>query len=157
MVKHNNPSIAQDASRILNSTGEFLSDEVEGPVAVISIQRCANIVRSQSSVATGAVTVFTCPSDKDFYLLACTLAINEDATSDNTNTTLRVVIDGVNQNVINLRKLTTTAINQNISVSIPYPGIKIDRGSVIAMTNTFTVGNAAKSASIIGYTVETTR
>lgn len=157
MVKHYNTSIAEDAARILNSKqGQFLGDDVTGPVAVIPIQRFCNIVRAGSSAATGAVTVYTTPSDKDFYLVGATLQIQENATSDNTSTSLRCFIDGVLQNLINIRKLTTTATTDSEVLMLPIP-IKVDRNTVISISNSFTVGSATKAASIIGYTVETTK
>lgn len=155
MVKHNNASIAIDAARILATKGDFLSDEVDGPVAVIPIERFCNIQRELQRSVTGNNNVYTTPTDKDFYLTGFVFSYMCDATADNTNITAFITTDGVTKNIARAAKITTTATSGIVAVEFNKP-IKIDRGTIIGSSSTFTVGNCTHSLAIRGYTVETT-
>lgn len=159
MTRHYNPTIAQNASRILNSkTSDFISDEVSNLVAVLPIDSVCNIVRSNVRATSGSSTVFATPTDKDFYLVAANLSLSADAACDNTNCVMNVTIDGVlsNRDIIRIQKLSLTAINDTVSLHLTKP-LKIDRGTNITINSTFTVGNAIFGGCIIGYTEEVTK
>lgn len=155
-MKHFNPSIAQDAARIFNTKGDPLTDEVEALVAVVPVTPVCNIIGVTTGAATGASTVYTTPPDKDFYLVAATLMMNDNATSDNTETYMNVVINGATKQILDFRKLSLTAYagEQSVSLSVP---MKLDRNSTITINNSFTVGASTKAGTIIGYTVECTK
>lgn len=161
MTKHYNPSIVERANRILASkSGDFLSDEVQGPVAVIPINPIINIVRAASATTTSSGTIFTTPTDKDFYLTGVQFGFVKDAACDAANTTtpaVLITIDGVSVTVVRLPTITLTAQNQSVFVSLPTP-IKIDRGTTISIQSTsYTVGVFNRNAVIYGYTEEVTR
>jgi len=159
VVKHYNPSISEDAARILNSKqGQFLGDDVQGPVAVIPIRRYANIVRRVGSTTTGSATVYTTPADKDFYLTGIQVSFIKNATCDVASGPLRytATVEGVSQGIISLALLTLTAQDQNAFVSFETP-IKVDRNTAITTSNTFTAGAFVRECCITGYTVETTK
>lgn len=159
MTKHYNVSIAEDALRILNSKqGDFLGDEVIGPVAVLPIERYANITKS--ATGTGAsVSIFTTPSDKDFYLCSAELTMAKDATQDTASgsISLGVIVDGVAVSVLRINIITLQAHQDSVVVAFPKP-IKLDRNSSIAASRgASTAGTCSIGACITGYTVETTR
>lgn len=161
MTKHYNTSIAEDALRILNSKqGDFMSDEVAGPVATIPILRCANTVKATTSTGTSG-TLWTTPSDKDFYLLYAEFSIVKDAACDIPTAggpLLQAFVDGVALPLHRIPVITLTAQNQTATFSLPYPGLKIDRNTAISHSRSATTaGNIVMSSVIIGYTVETTR
>lgn len=116
-------------------------------------KRIANIVRSNSRATTGSSTVYTTPTDKDFYLTSAQFNYNCDAVCDGTTYILTVNIDGAGQNILILRKIATTAGSGGITCNFNTP-IKIDRNSSISITQTFAAGNSAMAASITGYTEE---
>ena len=160
MVKHYNPSIAEDANRLLNSkAGDQLGAEVAPIIQpTIELRRYSNIVRSGSSTASSSTaSIFTTPSDKDFYLTGATFSLQKDATSDNTSAFLRVTIDGsTTRNIIQMDTLTTTAVSKDMAVSFPFP-IKLDRSTNVIIGATYTVGSLVRNATIFGYTVEVTK
>lgn len=159
MVKHYNPSIVQNAQRILNTKADNLSDEVSGPVAVIPIKPICRIVRFAVRSTSGSGTVYATPTDKDFYLIGCSLSVQRDAACDapsSDGARVGIVIDSVTQGLIPISCATLTAFSAEQNITFPFP-IKIDRGTNITITGmTFTVGTCVRSVSIIGYTEETT-
>lgn len=157
MVKHYNTSISEDAARILNSKqGQFLGDDVTGPVAVIDISPYANVVRNILGTSTGTGTLYTTPTDKDFYLTSVQISVQANAACDSTFAVIRCTIEGIIRNVIGIAKLTLTATSEAVSITFTTP-VKIDRGTAIQTNNTFTAGSQTISAQITGYTVETTK
>jgi len=156
MVKHYNTSISEDAARILNSKqGQFLGDDVTGPVAVVPISRYCNIVRR--GIATGtSTTIYSTPSDKDFYIVAAELAVIKDSSSTSTVSTITVVIDGVSQPLLSIPSITLTAQNAQVTQSFRNP-VKVDRGTNITVTNGTNVAVINAHGCIAGYTVETTK
>lgn len=159
MVKHYNPSISEDAARILNTKGEYLSSDVLPNIQpTIDIKRICNIVRQADQSTTGAFTIFTTPTDKDFYLVGWSMSFSKGSATDATNSLdLTVVIDGVTQAVETLGIFTLNTHAEALSGNCAGFPIKLDRGTNIQMTGTFTAGTLARSARIIGFTVETTK
>jgi len=157
MTRHYNPSIVERASRILASkAGDYLSDEVSGPVAVIPISPVTKTLARATSTATAASTVYTTPVDKDFYLTGITLGMTKDATCDNTIVQVAVTVDGTQTIIIDVPSQSVTAYSTQVPVQF-IPPLKLDRGQPIQVFGTFTVGTMRKNTCIYGYTEEVTR
>lgn len=158
MVKHYNPSLVERFQRIFNfkSTDRF-KDDISGPVAVIPVEPVSKIVRSGNTSSSGALTIFTTPSDKDFYLVGGNISLVKDVTCDAATGTFQITctIDGVAQAIMVIGILTLTAQSEIVNLSLPYP-IKVDRGTAITGSITFTAGACRRTGCIIGYTEETT-
>jgi hypothetical protein len=113
-----------------------------------------NIARSSGNVTTtGTITgVYTTPTDKDFYLCSLDCIAVEGVTCDVATGSLsvQVIVGGKSINLITLPVLTLTSslLTKTISYAIP---IKIDRGTAIVMTGTFTAGALSRSFSLTGY------
>lgn len=156
-MKHYNPSITERANRIFNlKNGDGMSEEIEGPVAVIPIHPSAKIVRQNSGANNASLTIYTTPADKDFYLTAATLSYIKDATSTAASVALQVTIDGVALNVLFLPGITLTASYDNMALSFDVP-IKLDRNTSIVCTASSAVANIRTAATIVGYLEEVTR
>ena len=111
-----------------------------------------NIINRTTTAS--AATVFTTPSDRDFFLTGVTLANVSDATADNTTIALNITLEsGVVVSIILLRKLTTTAFDKVVTNDFTIP-IKLLRGSPITFINAFTVGASVSSVITIGYTTD---
>lgn len=157
MTTHYNTTIAEDAARILNTkSSDTLPSTMNILTPVIPITRYCNIVRRQEAINVLTATIYTTPTDKDFYLTAATLSFIKDATSTSLSSTIRVVIEGITWQILSLAQLTLTAQSGNQSISFPFP-IKIDRGTNITVQNNTNVANVATYGTIMGYTVETTK
>jgi hypothetical protein len=156
-MKHYNPSITERANRILNlKNGDGMSEEIDGPVAVIPIEPACRIVRRQIRTTSGTSTIYTTPADKDFYLVSAQLDYMQDAASDGLFIELLARIDGIDQPLIAFRKLTLTASAKS-AVYSPCLPVKIDRNTSIYVNHSYTVGNGTVVGCITGYTEEVTR
>lgn len=157
MVRHYNPSIVERAQRILNTKMDNLSDEVNGPLAVIPIEPICRISRSQQAIVTGSSTIYTTPTDKDFYLCNVQFSFSKDAACDVATGSIGIqtTIDGAAQIIIRLPVITLTAQNNTLSFNFVKP-LKIDRGVTLILTGTYTAGVMSRTGNIVGYTEETT-
>lgn len=109
-----------------------------------------DIVKSNFSGASGAFTVYTTPTKQDFYLTDLHLGFTKDATSDNTVTTITGVIGGETVTLARVHVTTTTAGNEKIIHNYSKP-IKLDRGTNISVSGTFTAGTYTKFSTIYGF------
>jgi hypothetical protein len=157
MAQHNNPSIANDAVRILNSKGgESVSNELAPLTPVIPILRYANIARSAVNLNSASATIYTTPSDKDFYLTAAAIARTSSNAATGVQSTITATIEGVSRVLLDLPRLTSQQEQpaSSLSQTWAYCPIKIDRNTIIAVTNNDGTGTIRTHATIQGYTVE---
>lgn len=119
-------------------------------------RKFCNIARSLGSSTTGNKTIFTTPSDKDFYLTSAQFAYVKDVTCDVATgaISLSATIEGTAQPVISLVLTTLTAERDNQIISFPVP-LKIDRNTTIIYGGSFTAGAMSRIGLITGYTQET--
>lgn len=108
------------------------------------------IVKNASASPTGVTTIYTTESTKDFYLTGFTMAITSDGTCDNTFCILRGYVNGVQTILGDLRKQTTTAGSQSLSLNLSYP-LRIDRNTAITIETSFTAGASTRSGTIYGF------
>ena len=141
----------------LQSSVEKLPTEVIPtiqPVLIANPERIVDINKSSFRTATSIETLYTTPTDRDFYLTTAYLSNQSDATADNVTVVLNITLDdGSTDEIILLGKLTTTAFNKAISRSFDVP-IKIKRGTTITFGTGFTAGTSITTAGITGYTVD---
>lgn len=156
-MKHNNPSIGEDSLRLFNlKTGDALSEISPIIQPSIEILPRINIARQVTATNATSATVYTTPTDKDFYLCTVQLAFIKDVTSTSTQLAMTTTIDGVACTLIRVPHITLTVGQGSTSISYPIP-VKIDRGVTIAVTSSTNVANVAVSGVITGYTVETVK
>lgn len=116
------------------------------------LRRC-NISKTTDAVNATSGTIYTTPSDKDFFLVSCCLGVIKDATSTSTGSNITVVIDGVSSPIARIPGITLTAQSKVVSCTFPAP-IKIDRGTNITVTASTNVANIRATGVITGYLVE---
>lgn len=158
-MRNLNPSISEDLNRTFNLKGEstdIVSDFIQ-PTKEINPR--INIALSSTRSTSGAGTIYTTPADKDFYLTILSYNYAKDAACDSVSgqSGITLFIDGVTRTLNATPFIVSTA--QNIGVSHTFtPALKIDRNTAIAFSaNTFTAGILQRSATLIGYTQETTK
>jgi hypothetical protein len=135
-----------------------LSDEIPKNVVptiqpIFDVNRnITKIMRSATSPTTGSTTIYSTPTDKDFYLTGIHLGYTADASADNTSVNMTAFIeDGTSAyTILRLPKTTLTATTENITFTPLYP-LKINRGTVIQIQSTFTVGSCTRTGSICGF------
>jgi hypothetical protein len=116
--------------------------------------RVVNIGRSTATTSPSNSTIYTTPTDRDFYLTGAILTASYDATADNTFTHLQTYVNGYLFSILEFRKISLTAFSDNTTISFPTP-IKLDRGATIVLSGSFNVGSGTKGAAIFGYVVDT--
>lgn len=156
-MKHFNPTIAEDLQRLFNLKSlDAVSELGETILPVVEVKRFCNICRATAASNSTSATVYTTPSDKDFYLCAASLSTIKDVTGVSNNAKLNVIIEGVTIAILSISNITLTAQHSNMTNAWFNP-IKCDRGSIITVTNSSATANVRTDATIQGYTVETTK
>lgn len=124
------------------------------PVIVANPKPIVNIVKWIASVGTGTQTLYTTPTDKDFFLTNVIISAQADVNCDNTVYDVTATPDeGGAIILLRLPKITLTVFQDSISVVFPHP-IKIARGTTITFGTTYTAGVSHAVAQIMGYTKE---
>jgi hypothetical protein len=117
---------------------------------VFHLGRFSNVVKATNQTLTGDITVYTSPSDKDFYLQSVVLAYTKNAASDNVVVYCDAGVGGTQVVLCRLESQTLTAGSDHLELVLPMP-LKLDRSSVIRLRGSFTVGAMTKSIGITGY------
>ena len=106
----------------------------------------------ETGTATNATstTIFTTNSSYETYITSFTLGLIKDVTATSTASALTAVIGGVTKTLISIPGITLTIQNSIISASLPTP-LRIDRSSIVAVTNTTATGNVTATASVRGF------
>jgi len=117
--------------------------------------KLANVTASTSSSTTADLTVYTTPTDEDFYLTYALWSIAENATDDGSSTSLVCTPYDLNANwnILQIRGLTTTAQSETIAVNFDSP-IRIKRNTAINVSHTTTAGVMSKGRRIAGYNID---
>jgi hypothetical protein len=111
------------------------------------------IARSVASSSTGGATIFTTPTNKDFYLTGLFISMSDNAACDGIYVRIQATINTTVYDLIRLQKQTLVATNLQDGISFSVP-IKIDKGTGINMDNNFSVGTSVRAASIFGFEVD---
>lgn len=117
--------------------------------------RVCNLVVRGTKSTTGDLTILTTSTDRDTYLVGATLAFAKDVTCDAAtgNLSITAVINGQTIYLFSVPIITLTADARVVSFNLVNP-IKIDRGTNIISTGTFTAGTLVRTSNLFGYTVE---
>lgn len=118
----------------------------------------SNIVRGSTSSTSGLITVYTTPTDRDFYLTGITSSFIKDSTCDSSTGayTITITPEGDSSKFLYAFPIITlTAQNQSLSNTYPFP-IKLSRNSSIIFGGTFTVGVCVRNIGITGFTLDPT-
>jgi hypothetical protein len=117
---------------VLNlKAGDFMSEEIDGPVGVIELNKPVIRIIKSLTATSGTGTIFTSASDKDTYLSCIVLSASKTAAESGTTASITCVLDGVTSTIAVIASVTLTADLQTIVVPLPVP-IKVDRNTVVA-------------------------
>jgi hypothetical protein len=112
---------------------------------------CANTSNTNST----PINMITTPLDRDFYICGASLSTIKDVTATSALCTLDVTINGQTAVLLSIAGLTLTVQSSTISQTFKNP-IKIDRGTIVRITNSTATGNFRSSACIQYYLDEVT-
>jgi hypothetical protein len=150
-----NTSLNLDLNRIFDLKGENTNLVADILQPVIEVKRICNILKTTLATNATSSTIYTTPSDKDFYIVCMHLSVIKDITSTSTKTSIYGTIkNGVAQDILVIPSLTLNIQNECKVVNFNNP-ILMERGTNISLTNSTNVANINASAQIYGYTTET--
>lgn len=135
------------------------SDTSDKVVLTYDFSNANSAIAKHASVTTSgasAAVVYTCPTDKDFYLTSAVLTAFKDVACDVATGTLilRATIGNAVVSLLPITIITATAQEQSREIVFS-PPIKIDRGSTINITgHTFTAGIFNRYVCISGFESE---
>ena len=145
-----------DGAKLMTGSDVVPSELAEKVIPVLDVtpdfHRFCNLSDGSAGTTNANLTIFTAPTDRDFYMTNLQVCYMANATADNTYHIVSVVIDGIRRNLIYLIKLSLTADTQSVVLNYKIP-IKLTRGSTVLMENNFTVGSVAKAGAVTGYTI----
>lgn len=149
-----NPSKATIARRELNLNSTESLEEVEEKARVVIPLEPQLEVISLSAVNSTGGTIIDTPSGKDFYLKAASLSMASDNFATSTETNISAQVNNVATQILAIKRITLTANNQNIAISFPGKGVKVDRNTPITISNTTATAAISAKAIIFYYTEE---
>lgn len=130
-----------------------LADKIV-PVYQVNEVHFSDIFAGNTFTSTETSTVIHTAHAKRFTFLTGVLINNQsDVTCDNVGILISVLINGKRTTLARLSKLTLTVYQDGLYLLFVNP-IKIDRGSEIHFTNTFSLGASTSFVSVEGYEVD---
>lgn len=143
--------IQQATDRIPSQLGDVVIPVMEVNPKLL---RRVNVIKVAAAINATSSTVYTTPTDKDFYLTAGSLSVVKDATATSVASTLTATTDfDTGVSILRIATLTLTVQNDTQTQSW-IPPILLKRGTNITVTNSTATGNVTAVACIQGYTVE---
>jgi hypothetical protein len=117
--------------------------------------RTINVIKTGVSQVTGSVTIYTTPTNQDFFLTNIDYNIIKDAVCDQATGTLSITgyVGGILIYLIRIPIITLTAQDKSIQIEFKNP-IKLDRGTTLIMGATYTAGVMNRVANIFGYVTD---
>lgn len=116
--------------------------------------RRINVCKNATANNATSATIYTTPTDKDFFITCVILSVSKDVTS----TSLASAVAGTlfTGETISFAGITTETLKSEAHqevISYPIP-IQLKRGTTITVTNTTNVANILTRGLIFGYTVD---
>lgn len=147
----------RDVGKIQISRDAIPNQMADKVVPVIDVNpkhaRITNIAKCTTQTAYGDVTLYTTPTNKDFFLTGFTINYQKDVVSDNAALDLYVTIGGAVTKIFGFKPITLTVGQESATYTFLNP-MKLDKGTTITFTGAGTVGVLGRGASIYGYLVE---
>lgn len=155
-MKHYNPTISQNLSRIFNTKGESTSDVTDEIVPTVEVFTPGNYLTGATLTDATSASAATSATDKDTYITWCTLAWMKDASATTVYVQTDVTINGVVKTLIKYPLVSLTAGSGSIGMNFN-PPIKIDRGTTPHVTASTATAKIVATMSIGGYEVDTVK
>jgi hypothetical protein len=130
-----------------------MPNSINPPSMVYPInKKYATIAKQANGTVTGDTLIWTTPndSDRDFYLTFCSVYWVKDAANTGTATSLKVYVEGVEVQPINIGHPPSVAGGGYFGVAFPFP-LKIDKNTAINVRFSFAAGTASYTGHIQGF------
>lgn len=128
-------------------------DKVLSPIPVLEVNPKLvknGIAKTNTSSSNGNTTIYTTPTDKDFYLTGFIFSMTKDALCDTATALLRATTNSQVTDIAALGGITLTAQDKIIAVNLQHP-IKIDKNTSIVLNCGKTAGSILLTGTIFGF------
>lgn len=148
-----------DGARIQQNRDIIPNQLAEKVVPVMEVNpkllRRINLLVGGTSTTTGTKTIYTTLTDRETFLTGFSISFIKDVTCDSATGSylLTAVINGTTVNLSSMAIITLTAQSSLNNYTFAHP-IKLDKGTAISFTGSFTAGVCSRGFCINGYTVE---
>lgn len=149
----------KDGAKIQQMT-DAIPSQLQGTVVPVmevnpKLLRKTNFISGSTSSATGALSVITASTSVDTFITNLNVNLIKDATCDQATGVVSIACtqDGIGKTLIRIPVITLTAQVFNMEIGFMNP-IKVDRGSVITFSTSYSVGVMVRSAQVQGFTLE---
>ena len=147
---------------IRETTGaNYMENKFPSVIPVIDVNpkktKSINIAKRGSVNTSGAaVTLYTTPTDRDFFLTNVIIAFSSDVGCDATGSFDLVLYPADNPSInFQVPRATLTAVTNSLDMNFQQHPIRLARGSTIILTNPgYTAGIFRTNALIMGYVIE---
>ena len=114
-----------------------------------------NVVVRATSTTSSTSTIYTTPTDKEFYLTGISLSYSATVLNDQTRIYIQTqtLPSNLMAPIIDINVVTTVAQSNNFSRDFTIP-LKIAPGTIIGLVKSFTAGAGSYTANIVGYTID---
>jgi hypothetical protein len=160
MANINNSQLSKeliDGAKIQTSFDKIPTQLADKVVPVMEVNpkmlRMCNVAKSSTATNATSATLYTTPTDRDFYLCGLALSTIKDVTSTSLSSGITTTINGASVTLLSIASLSLTVQNSSTNLVIS-PPILVDRGVTIAVTNSTNVANITSRASLVGYTID---
>ena len=140
--------------KIQTSIDRIPSELAEKVVPVMEVNpkllKELNIIKNTEAFNTTSATIYTTPSDKDFYLTGYALSVTKDAGSTSQKSWISCTINGATTIIVRIETINGQIDSGNLSHTFLYP-IKIDKNTTITVNNSTAVASIQANATIYGY------
>jgi len=145
-----------EGAKIQTSKDSIPSQLADKVVPVMEVNprllRRINFTKDGTASNATTATIFTTPTDKDFFITNAMLTWVKDVTATSLSSFITAFIDGVNRPILTIGGFTLTPLNDTVTITFNTP-IKVDRNTNIAVTNSTNVANTKATGIIYGYFV----
>jgi len=126
------------------------------PVVEVGIKSSkSSFPKTFTKSTTGSATIYTTPTDQDFYITALAVSLMKDATcdvADGGSFSITAQVNGIVTQLIGIPLFTLTAQDGELALSFGNHPMKVDRGTTILIaTNTFSAGKMTRIGYVHGY------
>jgi hypothetical protein len=163
MVTNNNSNLTKELIeggrlQITEGVPRLLAQNIQPVLEVnpklLSRTKVLGLTIARNTSASG-INIFV-GTGKQAIITGIIFACVQDVTSDNVVSYINITIDGNTNTIVLNRKATTTADKVYVTIQFPIP-IKIDLGSNVTFTHTFTAGSSTSDLIVFGYVDDTAR
>jgi len=153
MAFHYNTAILKNLLDFFRLKGDELPSQIdEIIVPTFDVSPPVDTILNASANNALSATILTTPTDRDFYMVGCYLTQWKDASSTSTVSTITGFVNGVSCQFTRISSRTLLASTSLSGPFVVFPNpIKMDRNTVIAVTNETNVANISSNGTIYGF------